>query len=193
MQNSKLKDFVWENYEICGEIYVVVSELKIEKVDEFFKNHLYKYLKEKLDECWVLEEYKSIGENKYSDVIFIAHKDFADKKYVKFCVQTLKYKDGIAGIYYGFVCYENKNKNLKNIIEQSGEFEKIKKAGEKNDEKNRNNAWAFWKELFYDEELYLDGFLKQNDNEKVAQNMGDEMLQTLNELKDELTKLNETM
>ena len=201
MQNSKLKDFVWENYEICGEIYNVVSELKIEKVDDFFKNHLYKYLKEKLDECWVLEEYQSINgikEDKYSDFIFIAHKNFKDKKYVKFCVQAYRWKGGITHIYYGFVSYENKNKNLKNIIEQNGEFEKIKKAGEKNNEKNRNNAWAFWKELFYDEEFYdeelcFDTFLRQNDNEKVAQNMGDEMLQTLNELKDELIKLNKTM
>ncbi|WP_181563778.1 PDDEXK-like family protein [Campylobacter hyointestinalis] len=195
MQNSKLKDFVWENYEICGEIYVVVSELTIEKVDDFFKNHLYKYLKEKLDECWVLEEYKSINgikEDKYSDFIFIAHENFKDEKYVKFCVQAHRGEYGIDQIYYGFVC-KNKNKNLKNIIEQSGKFEKIKKAGEKNNEKNRNNAWAFWKEVFFDKELYLDDFLKQNDNEKVAQNMGDEMLQTLNELKDELIKLNKTM
>ena len=85
---------------------------------------------------------------------------------------------------------KNKNKNLKNIIEQSGKFEKIKKAGEKD---NRNDKWAFRKEVFFDKELYLDDFLKQNDNEKVAQNMGDEMLQTLNELKDELIKLNKTM
>ena len=130
--------------------------------------------------------------------IFIAHKNFKDKKYVKFCVQAYRWKGGITHIYYGFVSYENKNKNLKNIIEQNGEFEKIKKAGEKNNEKNRNNAWAFWKELFYDEEFYdeelcFDTFLRQNDNEKVAQNMGDEMLQTLNELKDELIKLNKTM
>ena len=139
-----------------------------------------------------MEEYQSINdikEDKYSDFIFIAHEKFKHEKYMKFCVQTHRGEYGIDYIYYGFVC-KNKNKELINTIEQSGEFEKIKKAGEKN---NRNDRWAFWKELFYDEELYLDTFLKQNDNEKVAQNMGDEMLQTLNELKDELIKLNKTM
>ena len=176
MENENLIELVKQNYKIAKEISKVVDEAEKEIINEFFKD-LSECLAKKLDNCWCIESLNKVSNDKFSNIIFIAHSDFKAEKFAKFCIGVNKGYDGVDSIEYGFT---SKETELKSIVE-NGNFAGMKKHCVKN---NQYARWAFWNKLDFSADICI------KEQNSLVQKIAQEMKEILKELESELVYLN---
>lgn len=188
MENSKLKDLVWENYEICDEICAVVSELKIEKVDDFFKNYLYKELEKGLknNKNWELADYMPLQSTSWGDVIYINPK-ISSKFFLHYTIQPV---DSIKNVCWGIQKNHSALPSIKEIIEYNN-IQIIKR-------RHRDDWWVFAEYLYNNkkhegDEFALYIFKNKNDLTKIANGFCNEILTTIKELDNEIKIINDIL
>lgn len=188
MENSKLKDLVWENYEICDEICAVVSELKIEKVDDFFKNYLYKELEKGLknNKNWELADYMPLQSTSWGDVIYINPK-ISSKFFLHYTIQPV---DSIKNVCWGILKNNSALPSIKEIIEKNN----IQIS-----EKRHRDVWWVFAKYFYNNEKYggvefaLYLFKNKDNLTEIAKEFCNKILTTIKELDNEIKIINDIL